>query len=219
MNELKSTPLSAPSSGSKIVAIEQKVANLDVQVPLMIPINQNQPVVEINTDGWEIVEDKRKQKLAVSAQTTALSNATHLKENHETAPVVETIKSSVSVDAKKVGVLIGPKGSTLHQLQDLFHVEIITPKEKESAVTPPSNSKAPVTAPATINVIGAAENVTQAIKAITELCTKGYTACLEGSDFKEGHISILPMYNTSFYIFIDRICYCFHFSFIGMFLI
>lgn len=149
-------------------------------------------------DGWAVVEGRR-----TKPGTTTTTGPDKTKETtppDATAtpnPVVDLKKSSVTIDSKKVGVIIGPKGSTLKLLQETFHVEITTPKSdsiKETLIAPPGakSATAAVATNALIGVTGPAEGVAKAIKAITELSTKGYSSLLEGEDFKEGTITVHP---------------------------
>ena len=136
-------------------------------------------------DGWAKVEDKRKTKATSGMVSAPLNSNVKVEEANspEIIPVIEVKKSIVSVEARKVGVIIGPKGETLKKLQELFKVEIITPKEKTSEST----------SVVAINVSGSHENVTIAIRAIQDLCNKGYSSLLEVGDFMEGHISVPGM--------------------------
>lgn len=136
-------------------------------------------------DGWAKVEDKRKAK---SASAFATPSTSKVEETNvfEAVPVVDVKKSVINVDARKVGAIIGKNGDTSKKLTELLKVEIMTPKEKVG--------ESSLNATATISVSGPPENVPIAIRAIKDLCNKGYCTLLEGSDFMEEEISIPGMY-------------------------
>jgi len=76
--------------------------------------------------------------------------------------------------------LIGPKGQTKIAIQYLTGAEINMPKiEKET-----SGSKC------TISVSGTGSAVKSAIKAMKELCEKGYASLLNHPDFVEGQVTV-----------------------------
>lgn len=95
---------------------------------------------------------------------------------------VET-KLTVEVPAKKIGLLIGPKGSTLMLIQNKTETKIDIPeRDRESTLA------------AKVAVTGEAEACKLAKGAIEDLCTKGYSAMLMGEDFVESTIDVHPSY-------------------------
>ena len=162
---------------------------------------QQQPV-----DGWAVV-DKKKPKVALpSTAATADSTAAATADPAATAaaaggvvvpaaPVLEVLKTQVTIDAKKVGLIVGPKGKTLHTIQDMFKVEIITPKEVVPIV-PPVAPRPGVVPPVVTSVIivqgTSSDSLNKAVRVINDLATKSYSAALEGPDFKEGFIAVPP---------------------------
>lgn len=147
-------------------------------------------------DGWAVVEDKRKNKPKKAdteespspVPVVPVSVPVAVVPEPEVAvsspvPVVETVTTELKVDAKKVGLLIGPKGATKIQIQSLTGANINMPKaEKES------------TEPVTITVTGTALGVSKAVTALNELCTKGYATLLEPEDFQESYVAVHPRY-------------------------
>ena len=126
----------------------------------------------ISTDGWAIVEVKKKSKPKKSATAKAAPEA-------QTADIQ---KSQLTVDGKKIGIIIGPKGSTLKSIQDITGVEIVTPKtEKQSS------------GPSVLSINGSPEGVAAASKIIRDLCEKGFSSALGGPDFIESSISVHPL--------------------------
>ena len=93
----------------------------------------------------------------------------------------------ITIDARKVGVVIGPKGVTKLAIQEKTGVVIEFPprsadKDKEA------------TEPVPVTIRGPSEGVKKAAKNIKDLTTKGYCALLEGDNFSEGFIQIPPVY-------------------------
>jgi rRNA processing protein Krr1/Pno1 len=86
-------------------------------------------------------------------------------------------------ESRKIGLLIGPKGVTKMGIQNITGAEITMPNiEKGAEVS------------ATIAVSGTAAAVKAAIKAMSELCTKGYANILAPADFIEGNVTIHPKF-------------------------
>ena len=164
---------------SKIVAIE--LATAESKSAALTRTDAS--VAPMPADGWAVVEDKRKVKAkAVVAAVAAVAPPTS-EGVTPTEPVVpaDFAKTEIPVDSKKIGSIIGPKGVTLHGIQDMCGVEINTPKGERDG-----------SAPVIVTVSGPAEGVERAIQAINDICTKGYSKLLAGEDFKEGSIDVLP---------------------------
>ena len=138
-------------------------------------------------DEWALVGGNKKPKkqapvVAEKTVSKAISKAADESvQVQESAAVIDKVTIDTVIDSKKVGVVIGPKGVTKIALQTALNVEINLPKTaKESSE------------PVTVSVSGPAENVPKAIKAIQDLCTKGYSAVIEGEDFRETQVSVQP---------------------------
>ena len=160
---------------SKKVAIQLAATDREIAASL----KNKDSTTPAQADGWAVVEDKRKVKskpLSVSATTTA-------EESVQGIPAVSAdfVKNDISIDSKKIGIIIGPKGVTLHGIQNICGVEINTPKGDRDTV-----------APMIVSISGPAEGVRKATQAIHELCTKGYSKMLAPEDFKEGSIEVHP---------------------------
>lgn len=161
-------------------------------------------------DGWAVVEDKRKVKTkkdagdgedaaespdtpsdhadaaasvgpaagdsgAESASTSAATAAA------PPPPVVDSVTTQVTVESRKLGLLIGPKGVTKIGMQTATGTEIIMPKVEKD-----------FNGPTEISVTGPAEGVARAVDAINELCVKGYCNLLAADDFHEGYVAVHP---------------------------
>ena len=136
-------------------------------------------------DGWAVVEKPKKLKKQVESVVTTgggvTTEGTGEGVTGDATPAVpaDFVSTPVTVEAKKLGVLIGPKGVTLHAIQDATGVEITTPKADRET-----------TGPVVVTVAGPAEGVKKAIKAIKELAEKGYSKLIAGDDFNEGSIIV-----------------------------
>lgn len=147
-------------------------------------------------DGWAVVEDKRKLKVKknesaneldeIPALTPAappvLAGALSMVEEVSTPPVpIDSVTKEITVEAKKLGLLIGPKGVTKIGLQHATGTEISMPKVEKDH-----------TGPVQIVVTGTAEGVDRAIFALNEFVAKGYCALLSAPDFHEGYVEVKP---------------------------
>lgn len=88
----------------------------------------------------------------------------------------------VDVESKQVGVIIGPKGVTLHKLQDATNTKISVP---------PNSSE--MYGPVKVCVEGPPDQVKRCAEAIKDLCTKGMSRITHG-DYKEGTVQVHPDY-------------------------
>ena len=86
-------------------------------------------------------------------------------------------------------MIIGPKGATLHSIQDATGSRIQLPERKEGEGRSSGNLKATVTGP-DMDSCKAAE------RCIKDLCSKGYSTLLAGDDFEEAAIMVHPRYGT-----------------------
>ena len=90
----------------------------------------------------------------------------------------------VAVEARKVGLIIGPGGATVKGLMERSGATIDLPQNRDRD----SNE------PATISISGPPAATAAAKKAIEELCAKGYCALMSGPDFGEGGVLVHPQY-------------------------
>ena len=143
-------------------------------------------------DGWAVVEVKKSKAAkkdedspeaaaaapAVPAPVAAVPEAPAA----PAQPVIETVTVPMTVDSKKLGLLIGPKGATKIGIQNATGATIEMPKVEKDAA--PSS--------VIVNVSGTEASVARAIHALNELCVKGYSLLLAGDDFQEGYVAIHP---------------------------
>uniref|UniRef100_A0A7S1ZLJ3 K Homology domain-containing protein n=1 Tax=Ditylum brightwellii TaxID=49249 RepID=A0A7S1ZLJ3_9STRA len=135
-------------------------------------------------DGWVVegVKDKKKKAAAAKKKAAAAAAAQQLQAAPTSAKSTET-KDYVTIDAKKIGILIGPKGATLQALQDATNTKIETPQNRDR------DDKSPVK----VIVTGDSPmDVKKAKEAIKELCNKGYASIIQGEGFIENYVSVHP---------------------------
>ena len=129
------------------------------------------------------------KKAAVAAAALAASVAANAASANEPAPapvIIDSVTQLVAVDAKKLGRIIGPKGKTLNDIQDATASRIDIPKP---AGDKDDNKKPPATT-VQVTVTGPAAGVPKAVRAIEDLCSKGYSKLIAGEDFSESSIHI-----------------------------
>eukprot|EP01034_Spumella_vulgaris_P021939 gene21940-28019_t len=175
------------------VAIEEKLAAAALAGENFSDINSfnSSPVAQPQFDGWAVVEVKKsktkKENEEGDAPSTPVPVVVAPVANVPMEPYVpaeETITVPMTVEARKIGLLIGPKGATKLGIQACTGATIEMPKtDKESTATT-----------AIINVSGSKEAVDNALRALNELCTKGYAMMLSPADFQEGYVAIHPRF-------------------------
>jgi rRNA processing protein Krr1/Pno1 len=163
---------------------------------------QSPPPVE---EEWSSIKDTKKKKkpkgdagapaaatvapravpgsaLAPTMVTAAAPSATATLPPAPVAPAPD----SMSVDAKKIGIIIGPKGATMMAIQEATgcKLDVNAPAKDDKKAAPK----------ATILLTGEKEAVKIAKKAIQELATKGYATILQGEGFDESTMSVHPKY-------------------------
>lgn len=149
-------------------------------------------------DGWAVVEGrklkvKRNESTSdlddvanvVSTPTPIATTTTAPVEEAQTPPPVpvESVTKQLSVEARKLGLLIGPKGVTKIGLQNATGTEINMPKAEKD-----------YTGPVEISITGTNEGVDRAIFALNEMVVKGYSTILASPDFHEGYVEVKPKF-------------------------
>mmetsp|Transcript_13530 Transcript_13530/g.16116 ORF Transcript_13530/g.16116 Transcript_13530/m.16116 type:complete len:490 (+) Transcript_13530:30-1499(+) len=147
---------------------------------------KKQPIIE---DGWTAVDTSKKDRK--SKMKSEEVSVTPLPTSEEVpapvAPVAEVDvgptkpSTTVSVDPKKIGAVIGPKGTTMKRIEEVTGCRLRTLEQE-----PDVHAKS-----AHIHVEGPdVDSVRDACRLVTELCSKGYSAKLQGGDFVEEIIEI-----------------------------
>ena len=98
-------------------------------------------------------------------------------------PPPEMSTAVLTIDATRLGHLIGPGGKTRSAIKEKTGTQVSMPRTEKDA-------KGPVD----VTVTGPPDGVARAIKALQELNEKGYALLLEGDDFVETSVQINAMY-------------------------
>jgi rRNA processing protein Krr1/Pno1/Tfp pilus assembly major pilin PilA len=203
-SEDRAASQAAPNTALEIANLKQLELSAELEASLIAGLANNDAtdnffVSSTTSDGWAVVEDKRKVRTvkrevaAVQAAAAAAADAEHQPVTESepavaiaTPPpaplVIDITKAQIQVEATKVGLIVGPKGATLKALQEATGAEVIAPRYRDVS----SDNKDTVT----IHLVGPAEGVATATKAIEDLCAKGYSAVLEGPDFGETTVAV-----------------------------
>mmetsp|Transcript_14759 Transcript_14759/g.16911 ORF Transcript_14759/g.16911 Transcript_14759/m.16911 type:complete len:458 (-) Transcript_14759:253-1626(-) len=174
------------STGKETVASRAAMSSQKSLVQQEQPIYNERPkpkqkknIVVEKEEAWGIVAGpkKRKPKQKKPMQiTSALS--------------VPAASESITVDVKKIGIIIGPKGSTMMALEEKTgcKLDINAPSRDDS------QSKTSQPQKAGIILSGDKEGMAMAKKAILELASKGYATILQDENFGEFGAMIHPRY-------------------------
>lgn len=177
-----------------VTTVIEKQEEVKVEVPVVSPAPEPvQPKVETDSndhlevtpaavpyDGWAVVEDKRKSKPKTEEGAPVVEETVEEVVPEVPAPVVEIFTEDFEVDAKKLGLLIGPKGVTKIGIQNATGATINMPKTEKDT-----------TGSVTISVSGPDRNgVKKAVHALNELVTKGYATLLAAEDFQESYVAV-----------------------------
>lgn len=144
-------------------------------------ILQNSSSAADDKDGWNVVKKvlKKKEETPVVAPTPVPTVApTSTPAPVVAAPVVELITKEITLESKRLGVIIGKKGENRINLESRTDTRIQVPKGEHDGNT------------VTISVTGSLSGVNLAIKAINDLSVKGFAAILEPDDFVESYVSV-----------------------------
>jgi len=134
---------------------------------------QHIPGLTVTGDKAANTASKTAGSQAVTATAVASVAAIAEKEGGPVKEVRQLSTATITVPEKKIGILIGPKGSTIKLIQ-----------EKTGAKLDTSNSNS-------CSIVGSADEVAAAEIAVRELLDKGYTA-LQYDDFQEHFVAVHP---------------------------
>ena len=101
-------------------------------------------------------------------------------------PAPVEITKTVTVDSRKIGRIIGPKGKTMKEIMAATNVKIDIPRIEERTNSNKNNNTVDIT------VVGSKNGTKKAISAIEELCTKGYAKLIAEEGFQESTITVSP---------------------------
>eukprot|EP00977_Amphora_coffeiformis_P011205 scaffold2686_cov167-Amphora_coffeaeformis.AAC.1 len=137
---------------------------------------QQQPKVQ-EEEEWTTIAETKKDKKKKRPVTTA--------PNPNSAAAAAST-DTVTVDAKKIGIIIGPKGATLKGLEEATGCKL--------DVNAPSKDDSRATMASVTLTADKKEALVAAKKAIRELVSKGYATILQSENFGENYISVHPRY-------------------------
>jgi polyribonucleotide nucleotidyltransferase len=203
-----STSAAAPSS--------QPSATTEAAAPVAPAQQLAAAVTPIQEEWSEAVSSKRKKKKAkpvgvgggtsttfITPQTATTTNGTTTtstngnnqnKNGQQQQQQPEILR--VTVDPTKVGIIIGPKGSTLQALQAATGCKLDGhapgKDENTTATTTTKNNNKPSKDGVVVISGGDATGRSTAKAAIRELVTKGYAKILQGDDFAENFVMVHP---------------------------
>ena len=183
----KASSIVSGVSTSKVSKVEEKKPVVDYSYSDSYSDNQQSGE---SGDEWSTVKRNKKVVNPIpTAPTSAAVQTTAVPTTANTAPVIVApvtpvekeviIKSTVTIDAKSVGKIVGPKGAHIQAIKKITNVDVSVPKDRDDSSV------------VVVSLSGKSdESIKNATKAITDLATKGYSSVLEGPDFKEGSIEI-----------------------------
>jgi len=194
-----STPASDPVAPTATPA-PAAPAPVAVAYKPVVPSTYVQPFqarVEVEEEWESVPVQKKKMKKVKKVAVLVAANGE--------ATGVPVPKETVTIDASRVGIIIGPKGATMIAIQERTGVklDVNAPKQEESSSAAGGGGnqfrpvlggrKTKVTATVVITE-GTNESRVIAKKAILELADRGYAALLQGDQFGEATVSIHPKY-------------------------
>lgn len=184
---------SADSKENQGPAATKKEENVAAVASAVVPL---QPRVVVEEEWSTIpVQKKKKRPKKVSPVRTELAESAA-----ETASV---LKETVTIDAARVGIIIGPKGETMKKIEEKAGVRLdVNAPKPEEALGGGGNQFRPVVGgrskkkqTATVIITeGTTEAQMIAKKAVLELADRGYAALLQSESFGEASVSIHPRY-------------------------
>jgi rRNA processing protein Krr1/Pno1 len=126
--------------------------------------------------GWEVAKPAKKKKNKPAAAAAAAAAPKPM------VSEASSVKTKVEIESKKLGILIGPGGVTLHTLQDATNTRINTPNKGDDTGRT-----------SIVTVEGPADGVATCARAIKDLCSKGYSNVTH-PQFSEGSVQMWPLY-------------------------
>lgn len=135
-------------------------------------------------DGWAIAgAAKPKAAEASSPSRRPKMTAAKKKAAAEAALIPESGGSiQMTVDGRKLGLIIGPGGETIKKLQDTTGASLQLPDRKGGEEGERDEG------PCTLTISGEKPQIAALKKAISDLCSKGYSTATEGANFSEAAI-------------------------------
>lgn len=159
--------------------------------PAIVPL---QPRIVIEEEWATIPKKSKKKKTVVKKQQDEPAAAAKAPEAAPKASV------TVTIDASRVGIIIGPKGATMNAIQEKTGTKLDVNAPKPDEKSGGNNQFRPVVggkskAKATVVITeGTTEGMKAAKKAILELADRGYAALLQAEGFGESSVAVHPRF-------------------------
>ncbi|KAG7363875.1 KH domain containing protein [Nitzschia inconspicua] len=154
---------------------------------------------------WEVIPNNKSKKKKnnktnnnnnnnKAPSATAVNGTTASSSASTTAPTTATTTTTVtevvSIDATKVGIIIGPKGSTMTAISAATGCKLDVDAPPKDVKPNPRSTKL---LQATVVISqGTSENVAKAKRAVLELAANGYATLLQADTFGEQSLSVHP---------------------------
>jgi far upstream element-binding protein len=146
----------------------------------LAPVELKQEEID---DGWAVAGDPVAKTEPVRAK--APSAAAKKRMTAESLVPSAGGDITMTIDGRKLGLIIGPAGATIKQLQATTGASLQLPDRKGGAEGEEPERE---TGPCTLTLSGEKDQIIALKKAITELCSKGYSTATEGENFSEAAI-------------------------------
>ena len=177
------------SAGADTTASDEALAR-EMQQQFNAEAGSSSPTA-VADDGWAVAgqaaKKKKKKKKAAAPKPAPEEVAAAAAAAEEAAPAKTETSVSVQIDAKKAGIVIGPKGATMQAIEAALDVKL--------DINAPARDDPKPSPTATVIITADEANtggIARAKSAIKELCTKGYTAITEAPGFCEQYVSVHP---------------------------
>jgi rRNA processing protein Krr1/Pno1 len=186
---------STTNGGSTVQADAKKENGVPAAVPAMsfYDYDPRQTKQEEEEEAWEVIPNNKSKKKkkngqkAAPAAASSSSSATTLAAAAKTATIVSEV---VSIDANKVGIIIGPKGATMTAISAATGCKIDVNAPPKDLKPNPRSTK-PLQATVVISQ-GTSESIAKAKQAVLELAASGYATLLQADTFGEQSLSVHP---------------------------
>ena len=126
-------------------------------------------------DGWEV---------AVKPKGKRGNRNKNKSSNDSGSSASGATKVSVQVESRKIGVIIGPKGSNLHKIQDGTGCTIQVPRLVQGSTS----------TYVSVTIEGPANQLARAKQAVNDMTQKGHCEFTISADFAEDSVMVHPMY-------------------------
>jgi len=171
--------------------------------PVVVPL---QPRTEREEEAWATIPSKsKKKKTAAQKKQQAALAAASLAASGVAAAAAASL--TVTIDASRVGIVIGPRGATMNSIQEKTgtKLDVNAPAKPEDGAgagaasngqfRPVVNGSSSSSNKATVVVSEGTPEMQQVAKrAVLELADRGYATLLQAEGFGESSVSVHPRF-------------------------